>query len=325
MHCVDLVFIEYLKCMIPDEMEGKDRSCPRPRWPTHFSHASVDGVARRLRRVFDQNASTEYFSCEEIRDYSYYENLLIEGLEGIDGKIGRGALKPMDLSEYPKIIRADEGRVRACIYIGSFDPFQLTHLSVAVRFLASELSSSDFIVVVPEGSPDPSKPLKTDYAFRLSIAKMQTEGILDPFVKVLDLGMQADTIEIVRRFIGMHNGLNLELTHLIGSDVLPIAARFIAEDMRVWRKEAQASGVRYTHRVHVVKRGDEVIDPAYLQTFQREQTEVVLDPGIIDTPSSTDFRIRQAYTIILPTPSIRDKMEIIFRYRMHKSWSSLQE
>jgi len=66
---------------------------------------------------------------------------------------------------------------------------------------------------------------------------MQTEGIFDPFIKVLDLGLQADTIEIVRRFIGMHSGLALELTHLIGSDVLPIAVRCIAHDMSTWKKK----------------------------------------------------------------------------------------
>jgi len=299
--------------------------CSRPKWPLHFSHPSVEAVGRKLKRIFDQNASTEYFSCEEIRDYSYYENLLIEGLEGIDRKMKSGSLKPVELSEYPKIIRADRGKVRACIYIGSFDPFQLTHLAVAVRFLASELSSSDFVVVVPEGSPDPAKPLKTDYAFRLSIAKMQIEGIFDPFIKVLDLGMQADTIEIARRFIAMHSGLTLELTHLIGSDVLPVAARFIAEDLSIWRKEAQESGVHYLHSTHVVRRGEDAIDASYFDAIKNEGASAILDPSIVATPSSTDFRTKQAFTIVLPTPSIRDKMEIIFRYHMHRSWSSDQE
>ncbi len=302
-----------------------DASCLRPKWPLHFSHPSVEAVGRKLKRIFDQNASTEYFSREEIRDYSYYENLLIQGLEGIDRRMESGALKPAELSDYPRIIRADNGKVRACIYIGSFDPFQLTHLAVAVRFLASELSNSDFVIVVPEGSPDPAKPLKTDYAFRLSIAKLQIEGIFDPFIKVLDLGMQADTIEIVRRFIGMHSGLTLELTHLIGSDVLPVAARYIAQDMSIWRKEAQESGVHYLHSTHVVQRGEEAVDPSYFDAIKNEGANAVLDTSIVATPSSTDFRTRQAFTIVLPTSSIRDKMEIIFRYHMHRSWSSDQE
>ncbi len=40
-----------------------------PKWPLHFSHPSVEAVGRKLKRIFDQNASTEYFSREEIRDY----------------------------------------------------------------------------------------------------------------------------------------------------------------------------------------------------------------------------------------------------------------
>jgi nicotinic acid mononucleotide adenylyltransferase len=308
-----------------DSSDWGGKPCSRPKWPSHFSQSSVEAVGRKLRRIFDQNASTEYFSCEEIRDYSYYESLLIQGLEGIDRRMKSGSLKPVELSEYPKIIHADRGKVRACIYIGSFDPFQLTHLAVAVRFLASELSNSDFVIVVPEGSPDPAKPLKTDYAFRLSIAKMQIEGIFEPFLKVLDLGMQADTIEIVRRFIAMHRGLTLELTHLIGSDVLPVAARYIAEDMSIWRKEAQESGVHYLHSTHVVQRGEDTIDTSYFEAFEKEAAHTVLDSSIVATPSSTDFRTRQAFTIVLPTTSIRDKMEIIFRYHMHRSWSSEQE
>lgn len=297
----------------------------RPKWPLHFLHPNVEAVGRKLKRIFDQNASTGYFSCEEIRDYSYYESLLLQGLEGIDRRIERGSLIPMELADYPKIIRAHNGRVRACIYIGSFDPFQLTHLVVAVRFLASELSNSDFVIVVPEGSPDPAKPLKTDYAFRLSIAKMQTEGIFDPFIKVLDLGVQADTIEIVRRFIGMHSGLALELTHLIGSDVLPIAVRCIAHDMSTWKKEAKESGVKYLHRIHVVQRAGAAVEPSYVEAIEHEGVNVVLDSSIVVAPSSTDFRTKQTFTIVLPTASIRDKMEIMFRYHMHRSWSSDQE
>lgn len=318
-----MCFIEY--CEYMPSTNWSDVPCLRPKWPSRFFHPSVEAVGRKLKRVFDQNASTEYFSCEEIRDYSYYESLLIQGLEGIDRRMKDGSFKPMELSDYPKIIRANDGRVRACIYIGSFDPFQLTHLTVAVRFLASELSNADFVVVVPEGSPDPAKPLKTDYPFRLSIAKMQIEGIFDPFIKVLDLGVQADTIEIVRRFIGMHSGLALELTHLIGSDVLPIAARYIRQDMSTWRKEAKESGVDYLHRIHVVQRGNAALDPSWIEAIQSEGVDVVLDPSIVAAPSSTDFRTRQAFTIVLPTSSIRDKMEIIFRYHIHRSWSSDQE
>lgn len=311
--------------MVVCDETGQGVPCARPQWPSRFSQPSVEAVARKLKRVFDQNASAEYFSCTEIRDYSYYEELLIQGLDGINRRITEGSLAPFDLSEYPKTIRSHNGVVRACVYIGSFDPFQLTHLSVAVRFLASSLCQSDFLIVVPEGSADPSKPLKTDYAFRLSIARMQIEGIFDPFIKVLDLGTGADTIEIVRRFIAMHRGLTLELTHLIGSDVLPVAARYIALDMRRWRDEARESGVRYTHRVHVVQRGDSGDEPKHRADFEAESVPLVLDPSIVATPSSTDFRTHRAFTIVLPTSSIRDKMEVIFRYHMHKSWSDDQE
>ncbi|HOE98119.1 MAG TPA: hypothetical protein PLE76_01265 [Rectinema sp.] len=308
--------------MALNNREDEGISIVRPKWPAKFANQSVDCLGRKLKRIFDQNASSDYFTSDEIRDYSYYERLLIQELEGLDQKISKGKLKPSYIAEYPRVIHADEGKIRACIYIGSFDPFQLTHLTVALRFLASDLSNSDFVVIVPEGSPDTAKPLKTDYAFRYSIAKMQIEGIFDSFIKALDLGMQADTIEIIRRFIAMHSGYTLELTHLIGSDALPIAASLISEDMRIWRKEAQQSKVDYQHSIYVVQRGDIPEMHSYLKALKEEDIQIIIDPFSVEAPSSSDFRTKQAYTIVLPTASIRERMEIIFRYHLHKSWSS---
>ena len=308
--------------MALNDRENEEISITRPKWPIKFTNQSVDCVGRKLKRIFDQNASSDYFTSDEIRDYSYYERLLLQELEGMDRKISKGKLKPSHIAEYPRVIHTDEGKIRACIYIGSFDPFQLTHLTVAMRFLASDLSNSDFVIIVPEGSPDTAKPLKTDYAFRYSIAKMQIEGIFDSFIKVLDLGTQADTIEIIRRFIAMHSGFTLELTHLIGSDSLPIAASLISQDMRIWRKEAQESKVDYHHSLYVIQRGDVPEIRPYLEAFEEEGIQVVIDPFSVEAPSSSDFRTKQAYTIVLPTNSIREKMEIIFRYHMHKTWSS---
>ncbi|MCX7775130.1 MAG: hypothetical protein N2067_03410 [Spirochaetaceae bacterium] len=300
----------------------QNHPCSRPKWPARFTAPHVDAVARRLKRVFDQNANSGYFTCEEIKDYSYYERMLVESLEGIDRKIIGGRLSVVDLKSYPRIVRMDRGVVRACIYIGSFDPFQLTHCMVAMRFLASEQSNADFVIVVPEGSADPRKPLKTDYAFRLSIARLQIDDVFDPFMKVLDLGSQADTIEIVRRFIGLNAGLRLELTHLIGSDVLPVAARYLEQDLKIWRQEAKSSGVDWKHRLFVVQRSPDDDPSAYMPVFEQQGIDVAVDASILGTPSSTDFRDRRMFTIILPTPAIREKMEILFRYRMHRNWTS---
>jgi len=90
-------------------------------------------------------------------------------------------------------------------------------------------------------------------------------------------------------------------------------------------KEAKESGVKYLHRIHVVQRAGAAVEPSYVEAIEHEGVNVVLDSSIVAAPSSTDFRTRQAFTIVLPTPSIRDKMEIMFRYHMHRSWSSDQE
>jgi len=77
--------------------------------------------------------------------------------------------------------------------------------------------------------------------------------------------------------------------------------------------------------VHVVQRGDFGDAHTLAKAFEGESVPIVLDPNIIATPSSTDFRSRRAFTIVLPTNAIRNKMEIIFRYHIHKSWTSDQE
>jgi len=282
-----------------------------PKWPLHFSHPSVEAVGRKLKRIFDQNASTEYFSREEIRDYSYYENLLIQGLEGIDRRMESGALSPRNCRTTRESFAPTTAKVRACIYIGSFDPFQLTHLAVAVRFLASELSNSTLSLWC-RGLPDPAKPLKTDYAFAFRLPNCRSRHLrpLHQGARPRHAGRYDRDCEEVHRDAQRAHA-RIDASHRVGR---PAGRRALYCAGHVdWRKEAQESGVHYLHSTHVVQRGEEAVDPSYFDAIKNEGANAVLDTSIVATPSSTDFRTRQAFTIVLPTSSIRDKMEIIFR------------
>lgn len=290
-------------------------------WPSKFSNAKVDQLAKRLKKTFESLPHLGYLGPSELKDYSYYEQLIVQALFDIDDKATKGDMQPIDTRDYPKILRYPNGTARVAIYIGSFDPFQLTHLTIALRLLASPNNHSDILIVVPEGSSNPGKPRKTDYSFRFQIAKMQLAGIFEPFIIPLDLGNNADTIEIVRRFIAMHTGMRLELTHLIGSDVLPVASRYIEEDLAIWRKQAAASGVEFSHAVHVARRSVKHALSAHLDHIRKQGVPVYFERGIVGTPSSTDFRENRAITLVLPTESIRDKLEIVFRYNMNQPWS----
>lgn len=290
-------------------------------WPSRFSNPRVDGIARRLKKIFESLPHVGYFGPNELSDYRYYEGLIVEALHRIDEKAKAGRIIPIDSRDYPKVLRYPKGVAKAGLYIGSFDPFQLTHLTIALRLLASSASDCDVLIVVPEGSSNAAKPSKTDYAFRYQIMKLQIAGLFDPFILPLDLGSGADTIEIVRRFIAMHTGMKLELTHLIGSDVVPIAARYITLDLEVWRKQAAQSGVEFSHRVHVARRELKGKVASHLETIRKEGVPVVYERAIVGTPSSTDFREARAVTLVLPTEGIRDKLEILFRYNMNRTWS----
>lgn len=291
-------------------------------WPTRFSSPKVDLLARRLKRIFESLPHLGYLGREELADYAYYERTMAEALLAIDEKARAGLIRALDTREYPKILRYPDGVARLAVYIGSFDPFQLTHLTIALRLLASPANHSDMVIVVPEGSVNPDKPSKTDYAFRYQIAKMQLSGLFEPFILSLDIGSNADTIEIVRRLIAMHSGMRLELTHLIGSDALPLAAKYIDADLAVWRKQAALSGVDYQHSIHVTKREIKGRVAPDMAAIRARGVPLYLERRIVGTPSSTDFRENRVITLVLPTEAIRSKLEILFRYNMNRPWSS---
>jgi len=291
-------------------------------WPTKFAHPKVEQIARKLRKVFDSLPSVGYLGPNELADYRYYEALIAEALRGLDNKASSGAIKPLDLREYPKVLRYPQGHARVAVYIGTFDPFQLTHLTIALRLLSSPANTSDIILVVPEGSGNPDKPNKTDYGFRYQIERLQLAGLFEPFILPLDIGAGADTIEIVRRIIAMHTGMRLELTHLLGSDVLPLAAKYIDADLEVWRRQASVSGVDFAHSMYITRRNPKGRLSPYLETIRSRGVKVHLERRIVGTPSSTDFRENRAITLVLPTEAIRDKLEILFRYNMNRPWST---
>lgn len=291
-------------------------------WPTRFSHPKVDALARRLKKIFDSLPHLGYIGPEELRDYRYYEHMIVEALLRIDGKAERGIINPLDTRDYPKILRYPGGTARVALYIGSFDPFQLTHLTIALRLLASERNQSDMVVIVPEGAADPKKPRKTDYSFRYQIARLQLAALFEPFVIPLDIGAGADTIEIVRRFIAMHTGMKLEMTHLIGSDVLPVAMKYMDKDIASWREEALLSGVEFHHAMHVVRRQTHGNLSPLLEEIRKKGVPVVYDRMMVRTPSSTNFRDNRVITLVLPTEGIRNKLEIFFRYNMNQPWTA---
>jgi len=292
-------------------------------WPSKFSNPKVELLARRLKKIFESLPHVGYLGPGELHDYSYYEQRIVKALFDIDVKAAKGDIHPLDTRDYPRIVRYPGGVARVALYIGSFDPFQLTHLTIALRLLASSMNRSDILIVVPEGSLNEGKPRKTDYSFRYQIMKMQLTGLFEPFILPLDIGANADTIEIVRRFIAMHTGMKLELTHLIGSDVLPIATDFLEEDLRVWRRQASLSGVEFCHSIHVARRQVKGSFFPYLKRIRSLEVPVIMEKSVVGTPSSTDFRENRAITLVLPTEGIRDKLEILFRYNMNQPWSGV--
>jgi hypothetical protein len=294
-------------------------------YPSNLSSPEVQRVARRLERIFDSLEGLSYLGEAELADYRYFRVLFTESFERIDRKVQGGRLRPVDLRGFPQELRYPGLSARVGVFIGSFDPFQMTHLAAALRFLASDASEADLLFVVPEGSPDRRKPLKTDYRFRFETLKLQIAGVLEPFVVPLDIGEGADTIGIVSRLIGFHPGASLRLTHLIGSDVLPMAVGFLPDDLEAWTEAARGCSARLDFSIHVAMREKKPPAKAVVQAVRQLGVRMVVDHEVLGTPSSTAFRTEGAITLVLPTEALLSRLELLFRYGMHRPWTSPRE
>jgi len=298
------------------EVEGRSE----PESP-HIATPAVDRVIRRVRKVFASVYALPYLGEAERRDFSYYSDLFEEQFERIARKAREGRLRPLDLRGFPQDLRYPGYAARIGVFIGSFDPFQMTHLAMALRFLASDATEADAVFVVPEGSPDPRKPRKSEYRFRYEILKRQLAGVLDPLIVPLDLGEGADTIEIVKRLIALHPGAALRLTHILGSDSLPTALRLLPADLEAWREAAARHGVSLDFSVFVVRRERRSRLAPLLKAVRARGVRLVMDRRVIGTPSSTDFRSDRAVTLVFPTDAVLSSIELLFRYGMNQPWS----
>jgi nicotinic acid mononucleotide adenylyltransferase len=277
-----------------------------------------------VRKVFASLDSLPYLGEAERRDFAYYRTLFEDQFQRITKKAREGRLRPLDLRGFPQDLRYPGYSARIGVFIGSFDPFQMTHLAMALRFLASDASEADAVFVVPEGSPDPSKPRKTEYRFRYEILRRQLAGILEPLVVPLDLGEGADTIEVVRRLIALHRGSAMRLTHLMGADSLPTAVRLLPADLEAWNAAAAQYGVILDFSLFVVRRDRSSVLKPLMQKVRSLGVPIVVDRNVIGTPSSTVFRADRAITLVFPTDAVLGSLELLFRYGMNQPWSSPQ-
>jgi hypothetical protein len=273
-----------------------------------------------MRRVFAALDSRPYLGEEERREFRFYHGLFEDELAIIDRKVREGRIVPIDLEGFPQVLNYPGYVARVGIFIGSFDPFQMTHLGAALRFLASESCEADLVFVVPEGSENPGKPNKSEYAFRYELLRLQLEGIFSPFVVPLDIGKGADTIGIVERLIALHPGARLQLTHVLGSDSLPTATRLLPEDLAVWRAAAATHGVELDHGIHVERRrADDPVEP-FAEAIRALGCRLAVDDRVVTAPASTDFRQARNITIVFPTEAVLSRLELLFRYGMNQSW-----
>jgi len=277
-------------------------------------------VAKRVEKVFAKLKDYPYVSENALKEFHYYREFFLSCLAAIGSRDKSGALRPIDLKDFPRSFQLEDYRMRAALFIGSFDPFQMTHLASALRFLASKDARADVVFIAPEGGASSLKPDRSEFAYRMDILNRQVKGIFEPFIVPLDMGADADTMEIVNRFIALFPGASVEVTHLLGSDVLPFAARLMRDDLKSWKAAAKRLDVSFDYRMYVVRRLKKEGAVGALRDLRSLGIDVVFDRRIIDYPSSTDFRESGAFTIVFPTDNMLSHMEVLFRYGLNKPW-----
>ncbi len=271
--------------------------------------------------IFDRLDAYSYLSTLDRGDFRYYRSFYVKSLLEIDARIASGALCPVDFSDFPQVVRFPGYNIKAALFIGSFDPFQMTHLAMALRYLASSRAEAPVVFVIPEGYNNPMKPLKNDYRYRFELLSMQVAKVFDPLIVPLDIGEGADTIEIVRRFIALFPGARVSMTHLLGSDVLPIAASMLPVDLEAWHAEAAEKAVEFSYNAFVVQRDGFPTSEPLLQSVKDLDLPIHVDDKPIGAPSSTDFRDKHAFSIVFPTETVIRHIEVLFRYNLNRPWS----
>jgi len=305
-----------------------------------FAMKATLRVARRVDGVFSSLQNIPFLRSEDKTEFRYFKRLFLSALEKIDQRIIRGEIVPWTKSEIEALYEQIEycppchnihKPMEHCllvhrrilhigVFIGSFDPFQMTHLETALRFLAKSIPPADIVLVVPEGAYSSMKPGRSDYGYRFDILKRQIEDAFRPFIVPADIGTKADTIEIISRLIKLLCGYKLEITHIIGSDVFPFAAQWYKKDLEIWRPIAQQHNVDLQFRTFVVKRNKDHDIKALVTATKAMGIPVQVDSKPIGTPSSTHVREHGVFTVIFPTLDVIEKLEVVFRYGMHRHW-----
>jgi nicotinic acid mononucleotide adenylyltransferase len=305
-----------------------------------FAMKATLRVARRVDGVFSGLQNIPFLRSEDKTEFRYFKRLFLSALEKIDQRIVGGEIVPWSRTEiaalYEQIqycppchniqkpmehcLLVHRRTLHIGVFIGSFDPFQMTHLETALRFLAKSNPPADIVFVVPEGAYSSIKPGRSDYDYRFDILRRQIEDPFRPFILPINIGKKADTIEIISRLIQLLCGYKLEITHIIGSDVFPFAAQWYHKDLAIWEPIAKQHNVEIIFRVFVVKRSDEHDIKELVNKTRSMGIPVQVDPKPIGTPSSTHVREHGVFTIIFPTIDVIEKLEVVFRYGMHRHW-----
>jgi len=312
-----------------------------------YSTGAVRAVARKTAEVFAALEGVPFLRRNDRAEFRYFRRMFLANLQKIDRRVENGQLKPWSRRDidilcesvglhYPPAGKAGGGKalnigaphchllsrksLHIGLFIGSFDPFQMTHLETGLRFLAGGRRPVDLVLIIPEGAYSGLKPERSDYTYRFDILQRQIREVFFPFIVPLDIGEGQDTIDIVQRLICLFRGYSLTLTHILGSDVFPLAARWYRADLDVWEPAAKKCQVNLDFGAFVVKRKKEDDIARELRATRRLGIPVQVDSRPIGTPSSTALRELGVFTIIFPTQEVIEKLEVVFRYGMHHHW-----
>lgn len=295
----------------------------------HISHILIrlDLIRGNVQNVFEElrtNSEFNFLSSADIAEISQFKDTIIDLLSEIQTKVLNGKMRPwidFDISDSSSstspLTGAAGEKVHLAIFPGTFDPFHMGHLVAMLKHLADPNNTSDFVVTIPnsdrEVKANPSDPYKNPFSWRYRLM-MEVLKDFHPIIRLSDIGKSYRTREYFIRLLNKNIHHKIEITHVMGSDVLH---RITGKPIQETLTSMKVLHDKIKYQIQVYQRKDEELSEEEIDTFMRENKVKVIvgHDNHADRFSSTSFRKKGELNIFYPTT-----LKNFAVFFMYKNW-----